>query len=107
MRWREISSSQVSCSMCKFCQRLESAAARSRKCTLAISLACAATAPHAGREEFNWLMTCAYSCSLLVMVGKIPVSQSSPHCFAGRGLVEQGEDVLMGSRFFFIGTDHD
>ena len=61
MRWREISSSHVSCSTWHCCQRLASVPARSRRCTLTISLACAATAAHAGNEELSSLMTGTYS----------------------------------------------
>src|ERR1700730_183613 len=57
MRWREMSSSQPSCSTCNFCQRFGSLSDKSRRCTLAKSLAWAATAPQAGRDEFSWLMS--------------------------------------------------
>src|SRR5258708_37098549 len=76
MRCREISSSQVSCWTWKCCQRLGSAPARSRKCTLSMSLACAATAPQAGNEEFSSLMTRSYSCRLRVIVRKIPFDEA-------------------------------
>src|SRR5258708_14679542 len=76
MRCREISSSQASCSTWQCCQRLGSAPARSRKCTLSMSLACAATAPQAGNEEFSSLMTRSYSCRLRVIIGKIPFDEA-------------------------------
>ena len=63
MRWREKSSSQPSCSRCKFCQRLGSSAVSSRKCLRPMSLACASTAHHAGRAEFSFCAMDERSCS--------------------------------------------
>src|ERR1700722_1544127 len=75
MRWREISSSQESCSTWQFCQRCGSAAVKSRKCAPANSSACAATAPHSLKLEFNCVMAGNELSRSRVVKRKIPFDE--------------------------------